>query len=106
MDKLKSRTNETQRRTRNMIRYWWTRKVTSLFRLNKNDLTLTLVTDFPSTGDNAFPGIVPLDNDDYLLMNYSSNIKGRKKIWFTGQLGKTYIYWTIMHFSKTIASKP
>jgi hypothetical protein len=107
MDKLKNRTNETDRRGRNMIRYWWTRKVTALFKLNKADLSLTLVTDLPSTGDTAFPGIVPLGNDDYLLMNYSSDIKGRKKIWFTGQLGKTYIYWTKMHFSKnTVASQP
>jgi hypothetical protein len=100
MDKKKNRTNDTDGRVRNLVRYWWTRKVTSLFKLNKKDLSLTLVTDLPSTGDNAFPGIVALDNDDYLLMNYSSNIKGRKKIWFTGQLGRTYIYWTKFHFGK------
>lgn len=100
MDKKKNRTNEKQRRIRNMVRYWWTRKVTALFKLNKSDLSLSLVTDLPSTGDTAFPGIVPLGDDDYLLMNYSSDIKGRKKTWFTGQLGKTYIYWTKLHFEK------
>jgi hypothetical protein len=105
MDKTKNRTNETQGRTRNMVRYWWTKKVTALFKLNKNDLSLTLVSDLPSTGDTAFPGIVALDNDDYLLMNYSSNIKGRKKTWFTGQLGKTYIYWTKLHFDKEQSGK-
>jgi hypothetical protein len=100
MDKLKVRKDENERRTRNLVRYWFTKKVTAMFKLNKNDLSLTLVTDFPSTGDTAFPGIVKLGDDDYLLMNYSSNIKGRKKVWFAGQLGKTYIYWTRMHFSK------
>jgi hypothetical protein len=82
----------------NMVRYWFTRKVTSVFKLNKQDLSLTLVSDLPSTGDNAFPGIVKIDDNNYVLMNYSSNIKGRKKIWFTGQLGRTYIYMSKLTF--------
>lgn len=82
----------------NMLRYWFTTKVTSVFKLNKQDLSLSLVSDLPSTGDNAFPGIVQVDNNNYVLMNYSSNIKGRKKIWFTGQLGRTYIYMTKLTF--------
>ena len=67
-------------------------------KLDKNNLSLSLVEDFPSTGDTAFPGIVQLDNNTYLLMNYSSNINGRKKSWIAGQLGKTYIYWTTLRF--------
>ena len=82
----------------NMVRYWFTRKVTSVFKLNKQDLSLSLMADLPSTGDNAFPGIVKIDDNNYVLMNYSSNIKGRKKIWFTGQLGRTYIYMSKMSF--------
>ena len=54
----------------NMVRYWFTKKVTSVFKLNKKDLSLTLVSDLPSTGDNAFPG----------------------------QLGRTYIYMTKLTF--------
>ncbi|HWB65025.1 MAG TPA: hypothetical protein VG603_16015 [Chitinophagales bacterium] len=99
VDKLDHRTSETKRRMRNLIRYSITRKVTSLFRLNKDSLTLSLVTDFPSTGDTAFPGMVKLDDNTYLLMNYSSNITGRKKSWIAGQLGKTYIYWTKLKFN-------
>ena len=83
---------------RNLIRYSITRKVTSLFKLNKSDLTMSLVTDFPSTGDNAYAGISKLDDNNYLLMNYSSNINGPKKNWIRGQLGKTYIYWTKLKF--------
>jgi hypothetical protein len=86
----------------NMIRYWFTTKVTSIFKLNKQDLSLSLVSDMPSTGDTAFPGIVKEDDNHYILMNYSSNIKGRKKNWITGQLGKTYIYWTRMSFDKDV----
>ncbi|MDB5283897.1 MAG: hypothetical protein JWO06_2972 [Bacteroidota bacterium] len=100
MDKVKVRKNEKQRRARNLIRYSITRKVTSLFKFNKEKLTLDLVTDFPSTGDNSFPGVVKLDNDTYLLMNYSSNIHGHKKNWIRGQFGKTYIYWTKLKFNQ------
>lgn len=100
IDKVKNRTNEKQRRARNLIRYSITRKVTSLYKLNKQDLTMSLVTDFPSTGDNAFAGISKLDDNNYVLMNYSSDIHGKKKNWIRGQLGKTYLYWTKLHFGE------
>jgi hypothetical protein len=98
IDKLKNRTNETKRRARNLIRYSITRKVTALYKLDKKSLSVTHITDFPSTGDNAFPGISQLDENNYVLMNYSSDIHGKKKNWIRGQLGKTYLYWTKLHF--------
>ncbi len=98
IDKVKHRKNEKQGRLNNLIRYSITKKVTSLFKLNKDSLTLSLVTDFPSSGDNAYAGISKLDSNTYLLMNYSSNIKHTKSSWLAGQLGKTYIYWTLLHF--------
>ena len=98
IDKLKNRTSETKRRARNLIRYSITKKVTALYKLNKNELSVTHIMDFPSTGDTAFPGISQLDENNYVLMNYSSDIHGRKKSWIDGQFGKTYIYWTKLHF--------
>jgi hypothetical protein len=98
IDKVKNRKSETQRRARNLIRYSITRKVTSLYKLDKKKLEMAWITDFPSTGDNAFPGICQLDDNNYLLMNYSSDIHGRKKNWIRGQFGKTYLYWTKLHF--------
>jgi len=98
IDKVKNRTNETRGRARNLIRYSITRKVTSLYKFNKNDLSVSLITDFPGTGDNAYAGITKIDDNNYVLMNYSSNIHGKKKNWIRGQLGKTYIYWTKLHF--------
>ncbi|MES2619771.1 MAG: hypothetical protein V4615_02890 [Bacteroidota bacterium] len=94
IDKVKNRKNEKQKRISNLIRYSITRKVTALFKFNKNDLSLSHITDFPSTGDNAYAGIAKAGASEYVLMNYSSNIRGRKKNWINGQLGKTYIYWT------------
>lgn len=99
IDKTKNRKNEKQGRIRNLIRYSITRKVTALFKLNKNDLTLSLVTDFPSTGDCSYAGISKVDENTYVIMNYSNNITGRKKNWISGQLGKTYIYWTKLQFN-------
>ena len=100
IDKVKHRKTDGQGRARNLIRYSITKKVSALFKLNKDDLSLKLVTDFPSTGDTGFPGIVQEDADTYLIMNYSSNIQGRKKSWISGQLGKTYIYWSRLKFVK------
>ncbi|HLP49677.1 MAG TPA: hypothetical protein VK154_02275 [Chitinophagales bacterium] len=99
IDKVKNRKNDKQGRIRNLIRYSITRKVTSLFKLNKDSLTLSLVTDFPSTGDNAYAGIAQADANTYVVMNYSSDITRRKKNWIRGQLGKTYIYWTKLRFN-------
>ena len=100
IDKLKHRTNETKGRARNLIRYSITRKVTALYKLDKKDLSVTHILDFPSTGDNAFPGISQLDENNYVLMNYSSDIHGKKKNWIRGQLGKTYLYSTTLHFGE------
>ncbi len=99
IDKVKNRKNDKQGRVRNLIRYSITRKVTSLFKLNKDSLTLSLVTDFPSTGDNAYAGIAKVDSNTYVLMNYSSDINKHKKNWIRGQMGKTYIYFTKLKFN-------
>jgi len=98
MDKVKHRKSEKQGKGRNLIRYSITKKITALFKLDKDSLTLDLVTDFPSTGDCSYAGITKLDSNTYMLMNYSSDITKRKKNWISGQLGKTYIYYTKLHF--------
>jgi hypothetical protein len=98
MDKVKNRKNDKQGRMRNLIRYSVTRKVTALYKFDKDSLTVTPVIDFPSTGDNAYAGIAPVDANTYVVMNYSSDITKQKKNWIRGQLGKTYIYWTKLRF--------
>lgn len=82
------------RRMINLLRYWVTEKRTSIFKLNQETFDLEHLIDFPSTGDNAFPGIVSDGKDGFYLLNYSSDIEGRAKNWISGQLGSTYIYWT------------
>lgn len=98
MDKVKNRKNEKQGKIRNLLRYSFTKKVTALYKFDKDSLTVTPIMDFPSTGDCSYAGIAQIDKDSYLLMNYSSDITKRKRIWINGQLGKTYIYSTILRF--------
>ncbi len=91
---------DEKQRMKNLIRYSFSKKVTALFRINKEKMEIEHIIDFPSTGDTAFPGIAPKDENSFYLLNYSSDILKRDKIWIGGQLGKTYIYKTELHFPK------
>ncbi len=83
--------NRFKSRNRNLIRYSLTRKCTSLYKINKADKTIDPILDFPSTGDNAYAGIVQTGPREYAVFNYSSDPKHPKN-WIRGQLGKTNIY--------------
>ncbi|MBK9327844.1 MAG: hypothetical protein IPM95_00735 [Sphingobacteriales bacterium] len=99
-DATKVEIPDDKQRMQNLIRYSFSKKVTALFRINKEKMEIEHIIDFPSTGDTAFPGIAPRDENSFYLLNYSSDIHKRDKIWIGGQLGKTYIYQTVLHFSK------
>jgi hypothetical protein len=81
-----------------LARYWWTRKRTALYQLDQENLRFNPVLDFPSQGDTAFPALVPLDDNRYLLYNYSSPPEGKDRVWMSGQLTGTRIYSTILTF--------
>jgi len=81
-----------------LARYWWTKKRTALYQLDQGNLSLAPILDFPSKGDTAFPGLVPLDEHRYLLYNYSSPPEGKDRVWMSGQLTGTQIYSTILSF--------
>ncbi|CAN5379344.1 hypothetical protein BH09BAC1_BH09BAC1_05150 [soil metagenome] len=82
----------------NLIRYSVTAKVTALFKLNMITKEMDHVMDFPSTGDNAYPAIVKVSNDKYMMLNYSSDFTEGQKNWIRGQLGRTNIYLTEIEF--------
>jgi hypothetical protein len=92
--------NEKQARNFNIFMYPFSRKVTAIYRFNKVDKVLVHILDFPSTGDTAFPAVTKLGHGKYFFMNYSSDITGPRKNWIRGQLGKTYIYLTVLQISK------
>lgn len=87
-----------RQRSRNLVRYSLSKKKTALFRLDKEKREMVHLMDFPSGGDTAFPAIAPIDGKSYHLLNYSSDITKRNKKWLWGQLGKTYIYHTVITF--------
>ncbi|MCH2043464.1 MAG: hypothetical protein MK212_04935 [Saprospiraceae bacterium] len=92
-----------KQRRKNLIRYSATKKRTAIFRLDKANKALVHIMDFPSTGDNAFPALAPINEHSYHLLNYSSNINKKKEInWINGQLRKTFLYHTVL----TIEEKP
>lgn len=81
---------------KNLLRYSLRKKTTALYQLDTENKALLHIKDFESTGDCAFPGIAQINDSTYYVLNYSSNIKKRKKAWLIGQLGKTFIYKTIL----------
>ncbi len=82
-----------------LARYWWTPKRTALYKLDTENLTFEPVLDFPSRGDTAFPALVSIDENSYLMYNYSSPPESKDRVWMTGQLTGTQIYSTIMTFN-------
>jgi len=81
------------------LRYFGSRKRTALYRFDIGAKSLTPILDFPSRGDTAFAGIVPLDDHNYYVVNYSCEINGPDTSWISGQLGETNLYETVLTFS-------
>jgi len=72
--------------------YWFHPKRTSLWKINPKSLEVSFIMDFPSKGDTCFPGLVPLNENEYLIYNYTSPLDGPDVFWLQGQLGPTLIY--------------
>jgi len=79
-------------------RNWWSGNRTSLYQLDKDNMEMETLFDFPSKGDTAFPGMVQIDENSFLMYNYSNDPAGKDYVWMTGQLGETNIYSTIITF--------
>ncbi len=74
--------------------YWVTPKRLSLWRIDTESTRSRFVTDLPSRGDTAFPGIVWTGPDNIVVYNYSSPPGDDAMSWVAGQLGPTNIYAT------------
>ncbi|MGC9054756.1 MAG: hypothetical protein ACP5KS_12845 [Candidatus Hydrogenedens sp.] len=82
-----------------MVFYSITRKRTCIYEINPNTLELYPLIDLPSKGDTAFAGIVPLSEEKYYLVNYSSPLEGFDLPWIGGQLLESRLYGFILDFS-------
>ena len=69
-------------------------------------MKLTPLFDLPSQGDTAFPAVAPMNDRQYLLLNYSSRLeKGRDYPWLRGQLGTTRLYSQVLTFDRPAESR-
>lgn len=84
-----------------LARYSLTRKRTALYKVDVANRELIPLFDFPSKGDTAYAGYVPIDADDYWVVNYSSPIHGFDWNWLGGQIwGGSNLYETTLKFTK------
>ncbi len=81
---------------KNLVRYSLHKKTTAVYVLDTVNKALLHIKDLKSTGDCAFAGVAKIGNNTYHILNYSSNINKRKKSWIIGQLGRTFIYHSIL----------
>lgn len=82
----------------NMALYSMTRKRTALYRIDLEEKRMVPLFDFPSKGDTAFAGMVPLDESSYYVVNYSSPIDGVDWPWLGGQVFGSRLYETVLRF--------
>jgi hypothetical protein len=79
-------------------------KRTALYRLDPTSRRFDLVLDLPSAGDTAFPSIVRLSADEFLVANYSSAFRHADRTWLWGQLNGTGIYFVRLRFERVFAN--
>lgn len=80
------------------VAFWITPKRTALYRIDRSNRRVDHLVDLPSRGDTAFPAIVQIDEDSYVVFNYSSDIDGFDRPWLLGQICPTAIYATELRF--------
>lgn len=80
------------RKSLNLARYSVTRKRSAIWKLDKEGLEWQHLTDIPGTGDTAFPAVVPLGGNDFVIFNYTSDFTERDPSWIGGQIRPTRIY--------------
>lgn len=73
-------------------------KTTAIYRINQANREVHEVMRLPGAGDTAFPSIIRLGRDRFLVANYSSNPLHAHRNWLNGQLGQTGIYLQLIEF--------
>ena len=76
--------------------YWVNPKRCSLWEVDHETLSVELVLDLPSRGDTCFASVLPLDDYNYLVYNYTSPLDGDDVSWVDGQMGPTLIYTAVL----------
>lgn len=96
--KAKRTLSMKRQRIKNWVGFSLSPKTTALYRINRETKQVEWVMNLPGAGDTAFPSIQRIDKDRFLIANYSSPVKYKRRNWLNGQLGRTGIYFQIITF--------
>lgn len=81
--------------------YWLSPKRCSIWRLDKETLSISWLVDIPSAGDTCFPSAIKQGDGSFDIYNYSSDYtQGATWSWIQGQLNDTHIYKVNIKFSE------
>lgn len=78
--------------------YWTKPKRCSLWKVDEQTLEVTFVLDLPSNGDTCFASAIKLNEDQFLLYNYTSPLDDPDLRWVDAQTENTLIYRTVLSF--------
>ncbi|MBI3554639.1 MAG: hypothetical protein HY074_00065 [Deltaproteobacteria bacterium] len=83
------------------LKYWFRPKRTALYKIDTEHHHVAHVMDLPGDGDTAFPSILRLDADTFLVANYTSPLNYPNRSWYKGQTSKqgTQIYFMMLRFA-------
>jgi len=84
----------------NWVGFSLSAKTTALYRINQQTRQVEWVMDLPGSGDTAFPSIIRLSRDRFLIANYTSPPQRTFRPWLHGQLGRTGIYLMVVGFGE------
>jgi len=82
----------------NWVGFSFSGKTTALYSINQKTRQVEWVMDLPGSGDTAFPSVIRLDRDRFLIANYTSPPHQQYRPWLHGQLGRTGIYLQLLEF--------
>lgn len=63
-------------------------------------MKLELLTDLPGDGDTAFPSILKINENRFLIANYASPLNHPNWSWIWGQIHPTQIYFVEIELSE------
>jgi hypothetical protein len=78
--------------------YWERPKRCAVWHVDAETLAVEHLVDLPSRGDTCFPALLPLNDREYAVYNYTSPLEGPDLIWLEAQLGETRILRTVLRF--------
>jgi hypothetical protein len=82
----------------NWVNFSLSAKTTALYRIDQETRKVEWVMDLPGSGDTAFPSVIRIDRDRFLIANYTSPPAQQYRPWLHGQLGRTGIYLQVIEF--------